>query len=360
MDPKKLEILVDKLQKDFEQMLKNLDKGLDLLFYTPHPDVGVTPKQTVYKERRLKVYRYKKYKEKTYTPPLLVINSLINGYYILDLMPGFSLIDFLLSKGIDIYTMHWDTPDPDEKEVSFDYYITGYIHNTVEEIKKDTGVDKVNIIGYCMGGNLGMLYSALYPENINSFISLAAPIDFTKAGVLSVWANSDVINVEQFVDAFGNLPTYIMDMVFPMIKPSQRIKAMSTLFKNPENNAFSNLYKALMQWREDNQPMPGKFTKKYLKEFYQDNKLYKGQLKVNDKKVDLKKITCPVLNIVATDDYITPEKSALPFLDMVGSKEKELLEINGGHLDIILNVLVRNNAWEKLKNWIVEQSNKPE
>ncbi len=358
MDPKELEILFDKLKTDFDQAVNNLDKGLDIILNQPNPDVGVTPKYTIHTERRLKVYRYKQQKKKISKPPLLIINSLINGYYILDLLPGFSLVDYLVSNGIDIYTTHWARPENEEKNVSFDYHITGYLHNAVEEIKSDAGVDKVNILGYCMGGNLGMIYSALYPENVNSFISLAAPVDFKLGGVLSTWANAEVVNVEEFIDAFGNLPTHIMDMVFPWIKPSERIKATSILFKNPENTFYSKLYKAIMQWREDNSPLPGNFTKKYLKELYQQNKLFKGTLKIDDKTINLKDIKCPVLNITATNDFITPPESARPLLDMVGSDDKEPLEITGGHLDIILNLFARKPAWEKLLAWINKHSYK--
>ncbi len=356
MNPKDLEILFDKLKKDFDQAVDNLDKGLEIIFNQPNPDVGVTPKNTVYKERRLKVYRYKKIRKKATRPPLLIINSLINGYYILDLLPDFSLVDYLVTNGVDIYTTHWGSPETGEKNISFDYHITGYLHNVIEEIKQDAGVDKVNILGYCMGGNLGMIYACLFPENVNAFISLAAPVDFSKGGVLATWANSGIVDIEEFIDSFGNLPTHIMDMVFPWIKPSERMKATGFLFKNPNNTFYSNLYKAIMQWRDDNSPLPGNFTKKYIKDLYQENKLYKGELKIDGKKVNLKNITCPVLNIIATNDYITPPESARPLLDLVKSSDKEILVINGGHLDIILNIMARKPAWDKILKWIKKHS----
>lgn len=356
MDDKKVKQLLDKLQQDFDEVVKKYDKGMDIILNHPNPKVGQTPKEEVFSERRLKIYHYKSETEKKHKIPLLIINSLINGYYILDLLPDFSLVKFLLEEGFDLYTTDWSFIQPSEKDISFDYYIDGYLKNSVEAIKEHSGQKTVNIIGYCMGGNFGMIYSSIFPEDINSFINLEGPVNFEKGGILRKWADKEVINIDKTIDSFGNIPTDLMDAVFPWIKPSERMKALAVLFKNPENTQYTRLYKAIMQWREDNVALPGNFTRKYLKELYNENKIYNGSLKINGKTASLKNIICPVLNIYAEKDYITPPECITPFNELVGSKDKETLVVNGGHLDIVLNFAVRHEAWSFLKEWLAKHS----
>lgn len=347
---------VDKLKKDFDEMIHKFDKGMDIIYNQPNPEVGLTPKETVYTQRRVKLYRYLPQKKNTHKIPLLIVYSLINGYYILDLLPEFSLVNFLLSEGFDVYIIHWDKPKDNEKDITFDYYISGYIKSCVEKIKELSGQEKINMLGYCMGGNMGMIYTACFPEDINAYINLAAPVDFDKGGTLRKWMDENVLDINRIVESFGNVPTYIMDMAFPWIKPSERLKAMGFLFQNPDNAFYARLYKALMQWREDNYDFPGKFARKFLVELYQKNKLLKGKLKIDGKTVNLKDIKCPVLNIVARLDYITPPESAEPFINAVSSEEKETLYIDGGHLDIVINMLIRPQVWPPLVEWLRKNS----
>ena len=134
------------------------------------------------------------------------------------------------------------------------------------------------------------------------------------------------------------------------------MKATAYLLQNPENTAYARLYKAIMQWREDNVPFPGGFCRKFVIELYRENKLIKGELKIGKKKVDLKKITLPILNIVALKDPIAPPESCTPLKNAVSSKDFTELNIEGGHLDIILNLLIRMNAWSTINNWLAAHS----
>ena len=216
MDENHSKEIFEKLKEDFIEMSQKVKKGLDIIEKEPNPDVGTSPKSVIYTQRRLKVYKYLgKPRHKT---PILLVPSLINGYYILDLLSGFSLVEYLVSEGFKVYTTDWTYPDDDEKDINFDFYIEGYLKNAVEAVKKDGGCNKINMLGYCMGGNLGIIYAALYPKNINAYISLASPVDFEKGGVLSKWLDKEVINLDKFIAYYGNIPTDIMDSVFSVDK----------------------------------------------------------------------------------------------------------------------------------------------
>lgn len=356
MDEEKAKKLLDKLKVDFEEIVANYDEGMKIILNTPNPEVGLTPKETIYEERRLKLYRYKSTAQKKHKTPLLMIPSLINGYYILDLLPDYSLVNFLVKEGFDIYIIDWTEPEYDEKDIPFDYYINGYIDNCVEKIRNLNNIEKLNILGYCIGGNLSMIYTALHPDKVNSYINLAAAIDFEKGGILRKWVDKEVINIDRLVEAFGNIPTDIMDMVFPWIKPSEKFKATAVLLKNPKNTAYARLYKAIMQWREDNVAFPGKFAKRFIIDLYNENQLINKKFKIDNKIVDLQNITCPILNVIGLKDYITPPESTRPFNSVVGSNEKDELVIDGGHLDIVLNINVRQSAWAYLKDWLEKKS----
>jgi polyhydroxyalkanoate synthase len=354
MNEKRSEEILEKLKKDFLEMAEKVKKGLHIIEKEPNPDVGTSPKDVIYSLRRLKVYKYKG--NGKYKTPLLLVPSLINGYYILDLLSGFSLVEYLVSEGFSVYTADWGYPDEDEKDISFDYYIETYLKEAVGAVKEDSPTDSINILGYCMGGNLAIIYASLYPKDINAYISLASPVDFDKGGILRKWLDKEVINLDKFINYYGNIPTDIMDGVFPWIKPSDKMKATGYLLQNPENTAYARLYKAIMQWREDNVPFPGNFCRKFVSELYRENKLMKSTLKIGRKKVDLKKIKFPVLNIIASKDYIAPPLSCSPLKELVSSTDYTELNIDGGHLDIILNILIRMNAWGSIKDWLSSHS----
>src|SRR5437868_2402044 len=171
---------------------------------------GATPFEVTYAEDRLKVMRYISDEKKQYGPPLLLVFALVNRSYILDLLPGKSVVQQFLKRGFDVYMIDWGTPTEGDKILRGEDYINRYLHNVIQHICHDAGVEQISLMGYCMGGTLSAMYTALHEEMVRNLILMTAPIDFTSEdNLLSVWANPKYFDVDQIVDTFGNAPPWL-------------------------------------------------------------------------------------------------------------------------------------------------------
>ena len=268
---------------------------------------GATPSEVVYEADRIKLLHYKSdapIKQKT---PLLFVFALVNRPYILDLLPGKSVVEHFVNAGFDVYLIDWGKPTHADRHKTLDTYINGYLYDVVEYLRERTGAPKVSILGYCMGGAMSAMYAALHPRKVANLIMLAAGIDFQhKEGLLNVWSDKDVFDVDRFVDAYGNCPAEFLQGAFLMMNPVANMIAKPLgLIERADNDRFVDEYFTMETWLNDNIAIPGELYRAYVKYLFQQNKLVKGEMPVGRHIVDLKKITCPVLNLMAEkDDFL--------------------------------------------------------
>lgn len=148
---------------------------------------GVTPSEVVYEEDRLKLLHYIPQGEPRYRTPLVFIYALVNRPYILDLKKGRSVIANFVERGFDTYLVDWGVPLNADRHLTLDDYINGYMVNVMDFLRERTGADKLNVLGYCMGGTMSAMFAALHPDRVKNLTLLAAPIDFaTRDGLLNV------------------------------------------------------------------------------------------------------------------------------------------------------------------------------
>src|SRR5947207_1675722 len=139
---------------------------------------GVTPSEVVYEEDRLKLRHYLGEKPPRYRTPLVFIYALVNRPYILDLKRGRSVVANFVEAGFDTYLVDWGIPTPADRHLTLDDYINGYLVNVLDLLRERTGAQMANVLGYCMGGTMSAMFTALHPERVQNLILLAAPIDF--------------------------------------------------------------------------------------------------------------------------------------------------------------------------------------
>src|SRR4030066_1437373 len=198
---------LESLMQQAEKAKGKFIKGVELaLTNPPEVKVGVTPHEVVFTENKLRLLHYHPVVEKTHPVPLILIFALVNRPYILDLKPGKSVVEVLLKKGIDVYLIDWGTPGDEDKHLNLNHYINRYIKKVVEKVKKISGSDKVSLLGYCMGGTMSAMYTALYPVDVKNLVLMTAGIDFKVEGTLSLWSEKPNFDVNKFVEAYGNVP----------------------------------------------------------------------------------------------------------------------------------------------------------
>jgi polyhydroxyalkanoate synthase len=161
------------------------------LWARPKPQVGVTPADVVWSENKWRLLRYRPRPQGlSHATPLLLVPSLINRHYVLDLMPGKSFAEFMVAQGFDVYCIDWGTPGDEDRYVTFEDVVEVAIGRALRRVANTVAHQQVHVLGYCMGGTLVAIHGALHPRHLKSFVALAAPVTFSDGSLLSEWTRS--------------------------------------------------------------------------------------------------------------------------------------------------------------------------
>ncbi|MUH01631.1 class III poly(R)-hydroxyalkanoic acid synthase subunit PhaC [Scytonema sp. UIC 10036] len=346
------------------EILQKLVKGFDTLSRLGEEDIqiGVTPKEEVYREDKVVLYRFQPHDETQYTMsgriPLLIVYALVNRPYMIDLQEGRSLVANLLKLGLDIYVIDWGYPSRGDMWLTLDDYINGYINNCVDVVRKRHNLEQINLLGICQGGTFSLCYSSLYPKKVKNLIVMVTPVDFhVKEGLLNVWSGctvgSQALDVDRLVDTFGNVPGDFLNFVFVMLKPFQLgVKKYIDLLEIIDNEEKLVNFLRMEKWIFDSPDQAGEAYRQFIKDFYQGNKLIKGEIKIGDKRVDLGNIRIPVLNVYATQDHLVPPASSLALEKYVGSKDYTVCAFPVGHVGIYVSSKVQRDLPPSISDWL--------
>ncbi len=320
---------------------------------------GVTPCEIVYEEDRLEVRRYLGEQKPRYRTPLVFIYALVNRPYILDLKEGRSVVANFVRAGFDTYLVDWGIPTAADRHLTLDDYINGYIVNVLDYLRERTGVPQVNILGYCMGGTMSAMFAALHPERVQNLTLLAAPIDFgSKESLLNVWTRRENFDVDKFVDAFGNCPPEFLQASFLLLRPvGNFIEKPLSFYEHMHEDKFLEDFFTTETWLQDNIPVPGEVYRQFVKYLYQKNLLTQNRMPVGKHIVDLRNITCPVLNIMAGKDDLVPCSQGMPFNDLVGSKDRKTILLEGsGHIGLAIGGRAQKEVWPQACQWLAQRT----
>ena len=350
------ESLASRIKAEVDRALQRNIKGLEYLS-SQGPTMGVTPRDLIHQRGTLALYHYRPMAEEIYRVPLLLVMALTNRGYILDLAPGQSLVEFLLKQGYDVFVIDWNPPRPDEKRLRIEDYTLDFIPDCVARVQQVSGEQDVTLLGYCMGGLLSTVYSALHPDGpVKNLALLTTPIDFREMKLFAKWSDKRYFDVDRLIDATGNAPPSLIYESFSMLRPADRITGKLQLLDNLWNDEFVKSYRMFDRWGSDILPLPGEFFRQMTKEIMWENRLYKNELIVGGRRVDLGRITLPVLHVIAEHDHIVPYDAAKPLIAGVGSKDKEEVVMKGGHVSVAAGGNAIKRLWPKLDAWLGRRS----
>jgi polyhydroxyalkanoate synthase len=336
---------------------RKLLQGAQTLMEVDDVDVGVSPKEVVYTDDKVKLYRYKQEGKVTCSTPVLIVYALVNREYMLDLQPDRSIVKNLLKHGLDLYIIEWGYPTQADRYLTLDDYLNVYLNDCVDYIRQSSGHDKVNLMGICQGGTFSTVYSAIYPEKVKNLVTLVTPIDFSvDDGLLFVWSKHNPIDA--VVDTFGVISGDFMNNGFLMLRPFMLniSKYVDMLDVMEDKDKLLNFLR-MEQWIFDSPAQAGETLRQFVKDFYQGNKLVKGTLKIGDKSVHLKNVTMPLLNIYAVADHIVPPSATKPLNDLVGSTDKHLYEFKGGHIGVFVGGKSQKELAPAIVKFLQERDN---
>lgn len=347
-----VDLIVSKLAEDAERVQSRARKASEVLLSDLDAELAQTPYDVIYREDRVTLKHYRPTNGVAYRTPLLVVYALINRETMLDLQPGRSVVERFLESGIDLYMIDWGYPTRKDRFLGFDDHINGYMDNVVEVIRERTGADQINLMGICMGGTFCVIYSALHPEKIRNLVTTVTPTNFdTDKGLLHVWMKH--MDVDRVVDAFGNLSADIMNFGFLLLNPARlMIDKYVGFMENMDNKQFVENFLRMEKWIFDSPDLPGEVFRQFIKDCYQQNKLIRSELEVGGRRVDLKRITMPVLNIYGRFDHLVPPEACEQLTRHVGSVDTEDLCLDTGHIGIYVSSKCQREFAPKIAAWL--------
>jgi polyhydroxyalkanoate synthase subunit PhaC len=354
----KVKIPVDLILKNIDESRKEttskLKKATGVLTSELDTAISTTPYDVVYEEDRvtLKHYHCDDIKVKT---PLLIIYALINRETMLDLQPGRSVVETLISKGLDVYMIDWGYPTRKDQFLTIGDHVNGYINNIVEEICRRSGVDKINIMGICMGGVFSIIYSALHPHKVKNLVTTVTPTNFdTDKGLLNIWMKNT--DAELLGDAYANMPGDIMNLGFLLMNPARlMIDKYVGFMKNMDDKTFVENFIRMEKWIFDSPDVPAATFKQFIVDCFKKNLLIQSKLEIDGEIVDLQKLDMPVINFYGKFDHLVPPEACETFIDKIASKDKEDICFNTGHIGIYVSSKYQQEFAPKIASWLAER-----
>jgi polyhydroxyalkanoate synthase len=349
-----VDLILNRLVESTEEVKEKVQKASEVLLGDLETDISQTPYETVYQEDRVKVKYYKPEKIK-HKIPLLVVYALINRETMLDLQPGRSVIQNFLESGMEVYMIDWGYPKRKDQFVTIDDHVNGYMDNIVDFIRKKHDLAGINLMGICMGGSFCVMYSALHPEKVKNLVTTVTPTNFdTDKGLLHIWMKNTP--AEEMGPTYGNMPADIMNLGFLLLNPARLIiDKYIGFFENMDNKKFVENFVRMEKWIFDSPDVPAATFKQFIEDCYKKNLLIQSKLELNGKRVDLKKITMPLLNFYGKYDHLVPPEACNLLTKKVGSQDTEDICLETGHIGIYVSSKCQKEFAPKISKWLKDR-----
>lgn len=340
-NPEALELAADtggkSLRSGFMNFVKDLEKGgitqTDETAFAVGKNLAVTPGAVVFRNDLFELIQYNASTEKAHEVPLLIVPPWINKYYILDLQPADSLVKFLVDQGFTVFMISWVNPSPGSGDLSFDDYVQRGALAAAGVVKEITGAEKVNAMGYCLGGTLLGVSAAIAETRkesvFNSLTFLAAMIDFSDIGPMGDVIDSALVNKLERGELLkdGLLAGGDMEKAFNLIRANDLVwhYAVNNYLKGKQPEPFDVLY-----WTNDNTNLPASMYLYYMRHMILENKLSrKNALRICNTPVDVGGISAPAFVIAFKEDHISPPATVFTTTELLSGPVEFILGESG-------------------------------
>ena len=354
-----VDLILKNLADETDSTQKRLNKAKDVLLGDLDAEIATTPYDVVFEVDRVKLKHYRPVIRKKLKTPLLMVYALINRETMLDLQPGKSVVENFLNQGVDVYMIDWGYPTRKDKHLGIDDHVNMYMDDIVEFIRQENKVEKINLMGICMGGTFSVIYSSLHPEKVKNLVTTVTPTYFDiKTGLLNILMRG--IPVNQITDSFGNIPGDFLNLGFLLLNPARlMLDKYVSFYERLDNKKFVEDFLRMEKWIFDSPDIPGETFREFIRDCFQDNLLIQNKMVVGGQRVDLKKLTMPLLNIYGKFDHLVPPEACEKLTSAVGSKDTEDVCLKTGHIGIYVSSKCQQEFTPKIVQWLTERDKQP-
>jgi len=339
----------ESLVRGMRNFLQDLEAGTVRMTnpddFTVGKNLATTPGKVVFRNRLLEVIHYSPTQPKVHAVPVVVVTPWINKFYVLDLNPKKSMVKFLIDQGLDVYITSWKNPTEEHRDATFDDYVVEGIGVIVDVAMKLSGADKVNAVGYCIGGAALATYVAWANRRfgaedspVASATFLTTMVDYQHPGDIEVFLDeSSVAWLKRAMEEKGFLSGQQMAGAFRLLRSNSLVwhYVVHGYLYGESPMPFDVLY-----WNMDTTRMPAAMHGWYLQQFYVENNLIKPDaLTVAGEPISLERIVQPVYVVTAEDDHIAPWRQAFKLVNAVDGDKRFVLS-SSGHILGIVNPVV--------------------
>ena len=252
----------------------------------------------------------------------------------------------------------WDEATPADLSGGLSGLVAGSLSSVAEVIRVRSGMPHFHLVGYCLGGTLAAIFTALEPALVKNLVLMAAPIDCgAESSLLKAWTEEQYFDVDALVDAYGNRPGALLRACFALLKPVRNFYGkFGELADRLDDDEFVDSFVALERWARTGVSVSGTVLRDVAKSLYQRNDLVSGQLEIDGRRVRLDRIRCPVLLLTATEDHLVSPRSTLGLMSRISSRDVKLMSLQGGHESLAVRSTAHTTFWPEVAQWLADHS----